>query len=346
MAASASARRRAPVHWRECRGRLPYPRGGSVRQAATWPPPHPLGVACRSSARVQGAVAAGRQAEEGPGAGEHPGQQADALEARADASGVRLPRAAHYPVTTRWGTGCSRLPTREGLPAVTSRAGAGEAARDRRRIGVSAPRASGRRRSSTTAACRASAGGRDARPNRGLRRGNTAPRDDRGAGPVRRTRRCRSPGAVTGAHRGAPNAARYDRLSNLPRIPAYRPPRDHDWPRSAASLLGGPGGNWRLVAAADAGNPIRPGADNLPPLPQRRRTGGLTHRSVRRPSERGPRRGPATFGFWYSPRGTNPARRRWRTCSTNSGKPSPTHSRRIHERAILNSATARSSCSS
>ena len=96
------------------------------------------------------------------------------------------------------------------------------------------------------------------------------------------------------------------------RIPAHRPRRDHDWPRSAASLLGGPDGNWRLVAAADAGNPIRPGSDNLPPLPQRRRTGGLTHRSVRRPSERGPRRGPATFGFWYSPRGINPARRRWR----------------------------------
>ena len=87
-------------------------------------------------------------------------------------------------------------------------------------------------------------------------------------------------------------------------------------------------------------------SDNLPPLPQRRRTGAPTHRSARRPSERGPRRGPATFGFWYSPRGTNPARRRWRTCSTKSGKPSPTHSRRIHERAILNSATARSSCSS
>ena len=38
-------------------------------------------------------------------------------------------------------------------------------------------------------------------------------------------------------------------------------------------------------------------SDNLPPLPQPRRTGALTHRSARRPSERGPRRGPATSGF-------------------------------------------------
>ena len=119
-----------------------------------------------------------------------------------------------------------------------------------------------------------------------------------------------------------------------------------------------PGGNKRACAApnspcrTDRSTPlvpatrIQPRSDSLPPLLQRRRTGGLTHRSVRRPSERGPRRGPATFGFWYSPRGINPARRRWRTCSTNSGKPSATHSRRIHERAILNSATARSRCSS
>ena len=40
------------------------------------------------------------------------------------------------------------------------------------------------------------------------------------------------------------------------------------------------------------------------------RAGGETQRSAREPSERGPRRGPATSGFQYAPRGTRPVRRR------------------------------------